>query len=596
MPTVPELSASQVGSPFPNDGKEGEPCTYDYIIVGGGTAGCVLASRLSENPAVSVLVIEQGPVTDTWASRVPVISGNPYRTGTVAKTWWSLPMQHADNRYLEIMRGEALGGTSRINSLLYTRGSPGDYNRWEELGMTGWGYADVERFFIMSEKARDHPGAKFRGHDGVWHNRQFPGAPYTIIPRVHDAFLLSGIAHYPDLNAPDMPACGTGLLDVIQDDDFRRHSVNRAFLPATVAQARKDRLKICTNTLVTRIQLTQESGRVRAAGVHFESTNTRKAGQRYYACARKEIILCAGAVGSPHLLMLSGLGPKEHLSSKGIPVIRDMPAVGSFLQDHVGVPLTYEVPMTDSLHQLEASPLKAVQEAIKYLVTSRGLLSFPFQASSTFVASRLIDESYAVPKATPDDLDTSVPENRPDIEIMHLTNNATDYDIQGKGIFTLLVAHIRPQSYGSVRLATINPRAHPDVDLGFFTNPDDYIALRKGIRLAMRVAEDIRAAEYPLHDLIVPEDSGAGDERIDAFVRANLRTCFHYTSTCRMGHEVHGDRPSVVDTELRVHGVSGLRVCDASVFPEIVGAHTMAPTVMVAEKCASIIKGALGDK
>ena len=260
-------------------------------------------------------------------------------------------------------------------------------------------------------------------------------------------------------------------------------------------------------------------------------------------------------------------------------------------QDHVGVPLTYEVPIQNSLHDLEANPLKAVKEVFKYLITGGGLMSLPFQESSTFVPSRLLDENNAVSNVSPSDLDPSDPANRPDIEFLHPAVNCTDYDIPGKGLSSLLVVHVRPQSYGSVRLATSNPRTRPDVDLGFLKNPDDFVALRKGLRLALRIGADVRAAGYPLQDLIVP-GKGASDVELDAFIRANLRACFHYTSTCRMGQETHGERPSAVDTQLRVHGVQGLRVCDASVFPEIVATHTMAPTVMVAERCADFIKGA----
>ena len=244
--------------------------------------------------------------------------------------------------------------------------------------------------------------------------------------------------------------------------------------------------------------------------------------------------------------------------------------------------------MSDSLHQLEYNPLKAVKELAKYVFTGRGMFSLPFQASTTFIPSHLLDDEGVFSTADPRDLDASLPQNRPDVELMHLTNNSIDYDIPNKGLFTFLVANIRPKSHGSVRLATGNPRARPDVDLGFLSSPDDYLVLRKGLRFALRAAADVRKQGYPLQDLIVPE--GKSDEDLDNFIRANIRTCFHYTSTCRMGQTTHGERPSVVDQELRVHGVRGLRVCDASVFPEIVGAHTMAPTVMVAEKCADMIK------
>ncbi|TFK81138.1 GMC oxidoreductase [Polyporus arcularius HHB13444] len=591
MPKVLELGPADVGTPLPANSWEDVPSdarTYDFIIIGGGTAGCVLASRLSEMEDVSVLVIEQGPVADTWASRVPLISGNPYRSGSVAAQWWSLPMREANSRYLQVMRAEALGGTSRINGLLYTRGCPGEYNHWRDLGSAGWGYSDVEPYFVKSENTRSHPSSSFRGKEGVWHNRQFDHVPYKVVPFVHRAFHNAGIKNYEDINSPEMPAAGSGAFDIIEDGSYHRDSVDRAFLPGALTHQRRARLKICTNTLVTKIAVSSVDSRRRATGVFFEAFVPRKAGIHYYARARREVILCAGALGSPQLLMLSGIGPEDHLRNKGITPVHDLPAVGNYLQDHIGVPLTFQVPITDSLHELEVSPLKAGAELVKYVFTGRGMFSLPFQASCTVVPSRLLDADGSFSSKDPKELDASVPENRPEIELMHLTSNSIDYDIPGKGLFTLLVAHIRPKSYGSVRLATGNPRERPEVDLGFFSNPDDYVALRKGLRLGLRVAADVQKQGYPLEDLIVPE--GKSDEDLDAFIRSNVRTVFHYTSTCRMGQQPHGERPSVVDAELRVHGVDGLRVCDASIFPEILGAHTMAPVVMVAEKCADMIK------
>ncbi|KAI0351193.1 alcohol oxidase [Trametes cingulata] len=593
MPSVPELTPQDVGTPVPVSPEVStETYTYDYIIVGGGTAGSVLASRLSEDPSVSVLVIEQGPVADTWASRVPVISGNPYRNGTLASTWWSLPMPQVNGRAIQVMRGEALGGTSRINSLLYTRGPPGDYNRWRELGCEGWGYEDLEPYFVKSENTLSHPSSKFRGKKGPWQNRQFVDFPYGVLKHVRTAITKANIKHVPDLNDPSVPAATTGPLDVIQDKKYERASTYRAFLPPKLTQQRKSRLKICTNSIALRLEFSKDDDdEIRAKGVHFEATNLRKAGQTFYAQARREIVLSAGALGSPQILMLSGIGPKEHLEAKGVPVVLDMPAVGSHLQDHIGVPLTYEVPMSDSLHHLEHSTIAAFKAALRYLVTGRGLFSSPFQSMTTMVPTHLLNEDHSrVVISNPGEVDASVPRNRPDIELMPLGLNSTDADIPGKGLFTLLPTLILPKSEGSVRLATSNPRARPDVDLGFFEDPMDYVPLRKGMRLALSFAETIRQEGYPLKDLIVPESKS--DEELDRFIRKNLRDCFHYTSTCRMGAAPHGDRPSVVDTELRVHGVRGLRVCDTSVFPEIVASHTMAPAVVVAEKCADLMKAA----
>ncbi|CDO76592.1 GMC oxidoreductase [Trametes cinnabarina] len=592
MLKVPELRPQDVGTPVPVDAKVPvDTYTYDYIIVGGGTAGSVLASRLSEDPSVSVLVIEQGPGADTWASRVPVISGNPFRSGTLAAMWWALPMPQVDGRALQVMRGEALGGTSRINALLYTRGVPGEYNRWAELGCEGWGYTDLEPYFIISEKTLSHPASKFRGKKGPWVNRQFSTSPYKIMKPVTDAICGANIARVDDLNDPATPAAALGALDVIIDGDSRRTSTNRAFLPAKLTSDRAARLKICTNSLVLRLDVAREvDGALRARGVYFEATNPRSAAQTFYAQARREIVLSAGALGSPQILMLSGIGPKEHLEHKDVPVLLDVPAVGSYLQDHISVPLTYEVPLSDSLHQLENSTFAALKAVASYLLAGRGILSAPFQNVTSLVPSWLLDDDSRVVAHDPTDLDATVPGNCPDIELMPIANNCTDADIPGKGVFTLLPTLIRPKSRGSVRLATSNPRGRPDVDLGFFDDPDDYVPLRKGIRLALRVAADARARGAPLTDLIVPESTS--DQEIDRFIRKNLRDTFHYTSTCRMGSQIHGERPSVVDGYLRVHGVHGLRVCDTSVFPDIVGAHTMAPAVMVAEKCADLIKNA----
>ncbi|RPD76871.1 alcohol oxidase [Lentinus tigrinus ALCF2SS1-7] len=590
MTGFPEVLPEEVGTPIPvSPSIPIDTYTYDYIVVGGGTAGCVLASRLSEDGDVSVLLLEQGPVADTWASRVPLLSGNMFAKDSLAARWWSLPLKNADNRFLEIIRGEALGGTSRINGMLYTRGSPGDYNQWKALGHDGWAYSDLERYFVKSEKARSHPSAPFRGKTGMWENRQFKDIPYKTTAYVDHAVELLGIERVPDLNSPDAPAACTGIVDIVQDSEYHRHSTYRAFLHPTLAQDRWKHLKICPNSIVSRLELERAGESLYATGVYFEATNSRKAGYRYLARAREEVVLCAGALGSPQILMMSGIGPQAHLLDKGIPVHQDMPAVGGHLSDHMGVPVAFEVPLSDSLHHLEESPLKAVMELARYILSGQGAFSRPFQNSSTFVPSRLLDDSGSIANKDPRRLDASLPENRPDIELMHIAHDCGDYDVSGKGVYTMLVTLIRPKSEGSVRLATSNPRARPDVDLGFLSDPSDYAPLRKGIRLALRISEEVRKQGYPLMDLKVPD--GTSDEDINRFIREHLRTCFHYTSTCRMGKETHGERPSVVDTELKVHGVRGLRVCDTSVFPEIIGSHIMAPAVMVAEKCADTMKG-----
>ncbi|KAI0312853.1 alcohol oxidase [Amylostereum chailletii] len=586
----PELDPSDVGVATPVSPDDSpEAYTYDYIVVGGGTAGCVLASRLSEDPDISVLLIERGDVADTWMSRVPLLSGNLFRKDTQAARWFAQPMREADDRSLEVVRGEGLGGASRINGMVYTRGSPGDYNGWKAAGNKGWGYSDLEPYFVKSETCLSQPSSSFRGSKGPWINQTFFETTYNIMSHLKRATAAVGIAEVSDVNSPHAPAAGYATLDICMDKSMRRVSTYTAFLPPKLTQERKERLKICTNTIVTRIEFSTGDS-IRATGVHFEALDPRYASQKYFAKARREIVICSGALGSPQVLLLSGIGPKEHLEAKGIPVVRDMPGVGSNMQDHVGLPVMYEVPLNDSLHEMQSNPLKAVKELVRYLVTGRGTFSQPFMQTSIFVPTRLLNANSEITTHDRRELDASSADHRPDIEIMPIANNCADVVIDGKGIFSFLTALIRPKSCGSVRLASRNPRARPEVDLGFFTNAEDYEVMRKGVRLALRLAEEIRRQGYPLKNLQVPETENDGD--VDRFIRKCLRTSYHYSSTCRMGPESDSARPGVVDAELRVHGIRGLRVCDTSIFPDMIATHTMAPAVVVAEKCADMMKAA----
>ncbi|TFY74655.1 hypothetical protein EWM64_g9357 [Hericium alpestre] len=562
--SVPELKPHEVGTCLHANVRASavDAVTYDYIIVGGGSAGCCLASRLSEDPSVTVLLLERGNVTDTWASKVPLISSDLFRSGTPAARWTTQPMPEVDGRTLEVVRGEALGGTSRVNGLVYTRGAPGDYNLWKELGHEGWGYDDLLPYFVKSEKTLSQPPSSFRGSEGPWQNQTFKEVHYKFARHILSATQAIGIPPIQDVNSPKASAAGHATLDICVDRNIYRASTYRAFLPPNLAQARKKHLKICTDTVALRIETETSSGKVRAVGVHFGDVSGNERSPKYYAKAQREVILCAGALGSPQLLQLSGLGPADHLKEKGIPVVRDMPGVGSHLQDHPGVPVMYEVPVSDTLFVLEKQPLAAMIEFLKYVTIGRGLFVLPFTPTSIFVPSRLLNKNSEV-------IDASAPAltgaDLPDIEIMPIPYNASDVVIDGKGIFSLLGALIKPKSVGT------QPRGlhHP----------------AQGLRLALRIAEQVRTQGYLMKDLQVPETENEVD--MDRFIRKNMRTTYHYASTCRMAREAEG---GVVDDDLRVYGVQGLRVCDTSVFPEIVATHLMAPAVVVAEKCADLIK------
>ncbi|KAJ7038594.1 alcohol oxidase [Mycena alexandri] len=584
-------------SPFPAVHAREVPknAVFDFIIVGGGTAGCCLASRLSEDPKVTVLLLERGRVVDDWQARVPLLASNPSRPGTPHVFLPSLPMKEGNGRATTAWLGEGLGGATLINSLLYTRGIS-DYNRWKEMGRTGWGYdTELESYFAKSENSLSQP-ASFRGKKGLWINQTFPEeSVFEPYRRINEAASSLGIPYSSDMNSPDSPATCTALMDIAIDRNKHRHSVFKAFLDTANVRRRKN-LTICVETIVTGIKCApvEGSARPKAAGVYFGDAQTKKKSEKFFARATREVIICAGAISSPQILMLSGLGPKNHLESHAIPVVKDLPGVGSYLKDHLGVPLMFEVPIKDSLNVFRHGILPVLRHVLKYFIFGTGLLSVTSMRTTIFVRTALLDETMELPSMTPAEQDARNPQNAPDIEIQpiatHLSNNETS-PMDDIGVFSMLVTFLRPKSFGSIRLTSADPHTRPAIDVGFLTQADDLPIVSKGVRLGLRLAQQMRARGYPMGDLSVPKAEDAAS--VDAFIRETMRTTYHYTSTCRMAPEDDA-QPGVVDDELRVHGVDGLRVADCSIFPDIVSVHTMAPAVVVAEKCADFVKKAHG--
>ena len=262
-------------------------------------------------------------------------------------------------------------------------------------------------------------------------------------------------------------------------------------------------------------------------------------------------------------------------------------------RDHVIVPVSFEIPMEDSMHVLRNRPLRAVWELLRYLTIGNSLFNIPFLQTSIFARSSLLNKNMEILTGNLDSslLDARLPENLPDIEIMpvpHRSKDAEHDELDSKGVFTLLTALLQPLSFGSVRLASADPTCRAAVDLGFFARPEDYTRLRIAIRFARCIAETMRGQGYSIKDLRVPVSDSDAD--IDAYIREKVQTSYHYTSTCRMASENDSDHPGVVDEELRVHGIDGLRVCDTSIFPDILTTHTMAGAVVAAEKCADLMK------
>lgn len=553
---------------------------YDYIIIGGGTAGCVLASRLTEDPTISVLLLERGGVHDTFTMRCPLLSASYTQGKHPSVRWNSTPLTAANGRVLEILTGTVLGGASRFNAMLYTRGSAAQYDEWRRRGRIGWSYADLEPYFIKSENSLN-PSGDHHGSGGPWSNRYFDQFYFNSFPRAAKAAQDLGISYTEDANAPEGPCVSCAKLHVTMTPNGKRLSTFDAFLPPSIITERQN-LTICTNTLVTKLDFEVDDTQPVASGVFFKSYEPNVKQQTFYAKAKKEIVVCCGAIETPHLLLLSGIGEMDHLSKHDIKVIKDLPGVGRNLQDHVGVTLTYKVPLSDSFHSLESSLTRALTEFLNYLIRGRGLFTYPTVQVSIFAKSDNLGDDIE-----PGSEDTNR-EAFPDIEIMPIPHETTFVATQkSQGFFSFICVPLRPKSSGTVRLFSSNAHAHPKVDLGFFTHAADVEVLKKALRLARKLGEKMRVNGYQMEDYLVP--TGDSDEELDTFIRQGVRTTYHYASSCRMAPE-HDSVPGVVDDELRVHGVSRLRIADASIFPDVVATHLQAPVVMVAEKCADILK------
>ncbi|KAF8216592.1 alcohol oxidase [Mycena galopus ATCC 62051] len=558
---------------------------YDYIIVGGGTAGCVLANRLSQNVGISVLLLERGGVQNTWVSRVPLFSSHFASDGSRSWVTKSTAQPHVDNREIEIIGGNCLGGSSRINAMLYTRGLPAEYNAWTKSG--SWDYATLEPSFIKSETNLDsHRGVKaYNGTEGEWLHRS-----YTYLHWIHSEHLIKatsslGIPYVEDPNSPFQPAHGCAKIHYSIDRKGQRCSTFAAFLPRTLAKSRVERLHICPNTIVRRIELTNlNRGMLKAEGVWVQSKNA--ATPPRLIRARKEIILCAGPIGSPHLLQLSGIGPRDHLEEHGISVKKDLPGVGSHLQDHLTVPVQFRVPIPDSLAKIELRPWLFLKELILYVFFGLGLLLSPVLELAVFIQSRLLDEKFRVSAYSEYDLDSSIPENRPDIEIMPIAWG--DVAKHRQGGFCLFAVMLRPTSMGTVRLKSSDPSIPPAINPNYLSTSHDIDVHRKAIRFALRLKDRMVEQGYPVADYEAPDFNS--DHDIDAYVRSKCQSTYHYSSTCRMGSE-DGIKGGVVDEELKVHGVQSLRIADSSIFPEILSTHLAAATVAVAERCSAMLQG-----
>ena len=525
---------------------------FDYVVIGAGSAGCVLAARLSEDPAVRVLLLEAGPADRSWRIDMPAAVGSLLANDRFNWAYVSDPEPHLDGRRLAHPRGRVLGGSSSINGMVYIRGHARDYDGWAQSGLRGWSYADVLPYFKRAEGHLLGPDA-YHGGDGPLHVH----APDISATPLAAAFVSAAAqAGYPlssDVNGEQQE--GFGRIDRTTRAG-RRWSAAQAYLKP--AKARPN-LIVRTGALVRRIVV--ERGR--ATGVEFtcEAETT-------VADAGIEVILAAGAINSPQILQLSGIGDPERLAAAGVAPLHQLPAVGENLNDHPDIVVQHRCHENASLFGVNRGLRKIVTGA-RWFAGADGPAGTNHFEAGGFIRSRPGIE-------------------HPDLQLTFMPlaiAPGTVADVGGHS-FQVHIDLMRPNSLGHVRIRSTDPAAPPAILFNYLADPQDRIDLRTSVRLTREILDQPALDRYRGEELF-PGPAVQSDDEIDAWLRGAIETCYHPVGTCRMGRDPSS---AVVDDELRVHGIAGLRVVDASVMPRIVSGNTNAPTIMIAERASDLIR------
>lgn len=525
---------------------------FDYIIVGAGSAGCVLANRLTEDPRVNVLVIEYGGSDRNIIIQMPSAFSMPMNTKKFNWHYETEPEPHLDGRRLHCPRGKVLGGSSSINGLVYIRGHAYDFDEWESLGAKNWGYRNCLPYFRKAENYK-FGGDDYRGSEGPLSTNNGNNMQNPLYGAWVEAGAQAGYIKTDDTNGYMQE--GFGAMHMTVKNGVRWSTANAYLRPAMT----RPNLTVVTNAMTRKLVLAGK----RVVGVEYE-----QGGEIHTVRCTREVLISSGPIGSPHLLQRSGIGPAEVLRKAGIEVKHDLPGVGENLQDHAEIYIQFQCKEPVSLNSKMGLFSKALI-GLRWLLFKDGL-----GASNHFEAGGFIRSEKGL--------------RWPDIQF-HFLPAAMRYDgdkpFKGHG-FMVLTGPNKPKSRGYVRVRSADPYEHPEIRFNYLEREED----REGFRRCVRLTREIIG--QPAMDSFRGEELAPGpnvntDEEIDAFVRANMESTMHPCGSCRMGE----DSLAVVDSELRVHGLQGVRVIDSSVFPTEPNGNLNAPTIMLAERAADLVRG-----